>query len=175
MENNKNEDVVLKTLNKWAENKSNFVNLPEDKAVGLQDSIKDLLEIYKLQKEVNKEITQNNDHLDYAYKELRKNFNKITDEILGEDYYNMGIDTYNCDQETAEDLLYKYKELKNEIRFYKIPYIICAMLWCIVLFTFINERYSNYPNIILTVIAYLIPVIMVLLVKKLFNVIRNKD
>lgn len=175
MENDKNEDVVLKTLNKWCENKSNFANLPEDRAETLQDTIKELIETHRLQKELIEQTKQCSDHLDYAYKELRKNFNKLTNEILGEDYYNMGMDTYNCDQETTDDILYKYKRLKKELKFYKIPYIICAILWGLVGLIVLYSKYSNFPNILVRLVVVLIPIILVLLLDRLIKIIKSED
>ena len=171
---NENKDLVIEKLNKWCENKSNFVNLPEDRAETLQDTIKELIETYKLQKELIEQNKQHNDHLDYAYKELRKNFNKLTNEILGEDYYNMGVDTYNCDEETTEDLLYKYKKLKKEVVFYKVPYIICAILWGLLGLIWLYSKYSNFPNIVIGIIAGIIPAILLLLLDKLFKTIKDK-
>lgn len=48
-----------------------------------------------------------NDNIIYKfqYENLRHNFDKISDTILGKDYYNFGCDTYTTDNMTTEDIL----------------------------------------------------------------------
>lgn len=48
-----------------------------------------------------------NDNIIYKfqYDNLRHNFDKISDTILGKDYYNFGCDTYTTDNMTTEDIL----------------------------------------------------------------------
>ncbi len=51
------------------------------------------------------------------YDNLRENFNKnLVNPILGENYYNLGMDVYTADQFTIEDLKYEFdrKESKCE-------------------------------------------------------------
>jgi hypothetical protein len=36
-------------------------------------------------------------------------------EILGDDYYNMGMDVYECDRICCEDIILKSKGLINKI------------------------------------------------------------
>lgn len=38
------------------------------------------------------------------YDSLRKNFRELVEEVLGKDYYNMGMDVYSCDAESCEDI-----------------------------------------------------------------------
>lgn len=47
------------------------------------------------------------------YENLRKHFEKLVYEVLGEDYYNMGTDVYTCDKLTCEDLAHKLKQRKG--------------------------------------------------------------
>lgn len=49
------------------------------------------------------------------YENLRKYFNKLIDEILGEDYYTVNPDVMNSDTEAYEDMLYRIKYLKDSI------------------------------------------------------------
>ena len=41
------------------------------------------------------------------YKSLRENFSRMVDEVLGPDYYNMGMDVYEADRLTCEDITWK--------------------------------------------------------------------
>tara|TARA_R110002074_G_scaffold313047_1_gene483690 strand:- start:205 stop:474 length:270 start_codon:yes stop_codon:yes gene_type:complete len=38
------------------------------------------------------------------YESLRENFTKLIDSVLGPDYYNMGMDVYECDRICCEDI-----------------------------------------------------------------------
>ena len=38
------------------------------------------------------------------YRNLREHFGALADEVLGPDYYNMGMDVYECDRITCEDI-----------------------------------------------------------------------
>lgn len=55
-------------------------------------------------------LKQEKELYEYAYNELRKQWNRVIKELLGEDYYNDGCDHYSCDEFTADDLIYKYKK-----------------------------------------------------------------
>ena len=44
------------------------------------------------------------------YKNLRKHFTKMYEEILGEDYYNEGMDVYTCDEFICRDIIAKANE-----------------------------------------------------------------
>lgn len=54
----------------------------------------------------------------FRYTELRKEWDKLVNIILGEDYYNYGCDTYSCDRLTAEDILYKFNHTTAISRLY---------------------------------------------------------
>ena len=43
------------------------------------------------------------------YNSLRENFQKMITAVLGKNYYNMGMDVYECDKETCEDITRKSK------------------------------------------------------------------
>jgi len=45
------------------------------------------------------------------YKNLRKHFQRLVEEILGDDYYNMAQDTYDCDRMTCEDIAVRAKNV----------------------------------------------------------------
>ena len=47
------------------------------------------------------------------YKNLRECFSKVVTEILGEDYYNMGMDVYTCDRLSAEDIIKALKKRRK--------------------------------------------------------------
>ena len=49
----------------------------------------------------------------YILQNLRKNYDKVTEHILGDDYYNMACDVYTCDDFTCNDLIEAYDELKK--------------------------------------------------------------
>lgn len=63
----------------------------------------------ELEEDIEK-LKQEKELYEYMYKELRKQWNRVVDELLGEDYYNDGCDHYSCDKFTADDLIYKYKK-----------------------------------------------------------------
>lgn len=46
------------------------------------------------------------------YENLRSNFTKMVDDVLGKDYYNMAMDVYDCDRICCEDIT-KLKRNKN--------------------------------------------------------------
>lgn len=50
----------------------------------------------------------------YILQNLRKNYDKVTEHILGDDYYNMACDVYTCDDFTCNDLIEAYDELKKD-------------------------------------------------------------
>ena len=41
------------------------------------------------------------------YESLRGHFNQMVKDVLGDDYYNMGMDVYECDRLTCEDITAK--------------------------------------------------------------------
>ena len=44
------------------------------------------------------------------YDSLRKNFQNMVDDVLGKDYYNYGMDVYECDKQCCEDITRKAKK-----------------------------------------------------------------
>lgn len=48
---------------------------------------------------------------------LRKNYMRVLDHILGEDYYNMACDVYTCDDFCADDLIKAYDEQVNKTHY----------------------------------------------------------
>ena len=50
------------------------------------------------------------------YNNLRKYYNKLIEEILGEDYYTISPDVMNSDTEAYEDMIHKIKYLKETIK-----------------------------------------------------------
>ena len=54
----------------------------------------------------------------YILENLWKNYSKVTEHVLGDDYYNMGCDAYTCDDFTCNDLIEAYDELKKAKNFW---------------------------------------------------------
>lgn len=50
------------------------------------------------------------DYYKLRFEELNKQWERVSDALLGKDYYNMGCDWSTCDIFTANDLIYKYKK-----------------------------------------------------------------
>ena len=44
------------------------------------------------------------------YDSLRRCFYKLVEDVLGKDYYNMGMDVYQCDKLSCEDIAFKLKD-----------------------------------------------------------------
>ncbi len=67
---------------------------------------------------------------------LKKSFDKMTNKILGEDYYNYGCDTYSCDTFTCEDLMYTFLVQKKTINvqrlFIVVSFIVNVVLGVII-------------------------------------------
>ena len=49
------------------------------------------------------------------YKNLRRYYNKLIKEIMGEDYYTINPNVMNSDTEAYEDMIYRIKYLKETI------------------------------------------------------------
>lgn len=49
------------------------------------------------------------------YNNLRKYYNKLIEEIMGEDYYTISPDVMNSDTEAYEDMIHRIKYLKETI------------------------------------------------------------
>ena len=54
------------------------------------------------------------------YNNLRKYYNKLIDEIMGEDYYTISPDVMNSDTEAYEDMIYRIKYLKETSKYKNI-------------------------------------------------------
>ena len=50
------------------------------------------------------------------YDNLRKYYNELIEEIMGEDYYTISPDVMNSDTEAYEDMIYRIKYLKETIK-----------------------------------------------------------
>jgi len=50
------------------------------------------------------------------YENLRKHFKKMTEKILGKDYYNMGADVYTCDEFICDDITSRIDTLNGMLR-----------------------------------------------------------
>ena len=59
---------------------------------------------------------------------LLENYSIIIDEVLGKNYFNYGHDVYSCDQHSREDILKEFKELKADIKTYKLVSIILLIV-----------------------------------------------
>ncbi len=62
------------------------------------------------------------------YKSLRDNFKKMTTEILGKGYYNMGADVYTCDKFTCEEITEKFRLHKNNLRIMFVVGVVLGFL-----------------------------------------------
>jgi hypothetical protein len=65
------------------------------------------------------DILWERDFYKLRFEELNKQWNRVIDELLGEDYYNYGCDWASCDKLTADDLIYKYKKKERWWKFWK--------------------------------------------------------
>lgn len=63
-----------------------------------------------------KEFYYNNRIRILQYENLRKNFHKMIDDVLGKDYYNTGMDVYECDRICCEDIAYKAKSFIQKFK-----------------------------------------------------------
>ena len=66
----------------------------------IDENNKMILEIKELKKEIS--ILK---IMELQYENLRECFNHIVNEVLGQDYYNIGLDVYTCDKITSEDII----------------------------------------------------------------------
>lgn len=64
---------------------------------GMSDAYHNILEL-------TKEISNDNKVALMQYENLRKHFRQLTEDVLGEGYWNMGMDVYECDKLTCEHL-----------------------------------------------------------------------
>lgn len=71
----------------------------------------DVLDIFELLHEFNKtnDLTAN----ELITSNLRFAYTRLSDYILGTDYYNMGCDVYSCDKMVSFDIIGKFDRLKH--------------------------------------------------------------
>lgn len=67
------------------------------------DNYRKILNLIEKQKKEIEEL----ERYKSVYENLRKEFDKLTEKVLGKDYYNYGCDTYICDKYTCEDIARK--------------------------------------------------------------------
>ena len=72
-------------------------------------TLKNIIEQYG--KETQKKLEEDRIKI-LQYENLRFHFNKMIKAILGENYYNLGMDVYTCDELTCEDIIKKRTGLK---------------------------------------------------------------
>lgn len=63
-----------------------------------------------------------------VYDNLRRNFQNIVNEVLGEDYYTINPDYFGGDNESSEDIINKYRHIKKELKISKINNIILLIV-----------------------------------------------
>ena len=49
------------------------------------------------------------------YKNLRADYERLIEEILGADYYNMGMDVYTTDDLACTHMIREYRRIKKEL------------------------------------------------------------
>lgn len=49
------------------------------------------------------------------HRELNGHYKRLIDELLGKDYYNMGMDAYSCNAEACEDMLHEIRRMRKLI------------------------------------------------------------
>ena len=62
------------------------------------------------------------------YNNLRKYYNNLIDEIMGEDYYTVNPDVMNSDKEAFEDMMYRVGYLKDTIKYKNVQIVLQAIL-----------------------------------------------
>ena len=75
----------------------------------IDENNKMFLEIKELKKEIS---SLRIDKLQYD--NLRKCFDNIIQEVLGENYYNMGMDIYTCDMLSSKDIIKAFNKNKRK-------------------------------------------------------------
>lgn len=53
------------------------------------------------------------------YANLRHDYYKLTETVLGDDYYTKAIDVYGADNEILEDIISRFKQINHAMKFYK--------------------------------------------------------
>lgn len=84
----------------------------------VNDAVSNLVLMISKERDELRELTENEDvnYRDFygenrisllQYESLRRNFSLMVDNVLGEDYYNMAMDVYDCDTACCEDITRK--------------------------------------------------------------------
>lgn len=55
-------------------------------------------------------------------------YHKLSDEVLGKNYYNMGMDSWQCNRMTAEDIIWKNKKNIAHIKALTAGLWVCSTL-----------------------------------------------
>ncbi len=97
---------------------SRYKKLMED--LGMTDSCSLKVELEQLVNEASHKIHKDNEFYKLFYDEnrvsilqydnLRIHFNKMVRDVLGEDYYNIGMDVCQSDRQCCEDITRKLKK-----------------------------------------------------------------
>ena len=109
--------------------------------------------------------------LEQVYCNLRTNYTKLTDEILGDDYYNTACDTYNCDDMICEDILQEFKKLRAYKFIIQMIIRVCLISQLIALLVIILIAKLN--NIWITILSYSIPLIIMVLIESMDKIIKK--
>ncbi len=63
------------------------------------------------------------------YINFRQCFNDLLlNPILGDDYYNMAMDVYQCDLQCCKDIKHKYDSLQQNMKMYRTLFIIMFII-----------------------------------------------
>lgn len=62
------------------------------------------------------------------YKNLRYYFQKLINNILGDNYYNMANDVYDCDEQCCEDIFNAFKYLKELLKYSRVLNFILLLI-----------------------------------------------
>ena len=54
------------------------------------------------------------------YKNLRADYERLIEEILGADYYNMGMDVYTTDDLACTHMIREYRRLKKQLEKWQV-------------------------------------------------------
>lgn len=54
-------------------------------------------------------------HIYQIHRELNGHYQRLINELLGKDYYNMGMDAYSCNAESCEDMLHEIRRMRKLI------------------------------------------------------------
>lgn len=133
-EENKRKSMRRKALNEIADY---YISLNKDEKEGLIKIIKDKGKEIRKEKlidkrnKINKElgiqdtspsleefIESEKDYelLEKLHNHTCKEFQRVVDELLGKDYYNMGMDQYACTTIMADDIIRKYGKKRKRGR-----------------------------------------------------------